>query len=527
MVDVQHMKDKGIPLRIDGSTRYVKGATKYTTCADVIKMVLKKTGIGKEYRHLFCIFENSLTGEKLVPRNERMLKLVQSWNGGPNKLVMRRVEPLATVENPEIASKPKTKTLFSKNKTEHVVKAGKKEDPYMRTLISLAYFVEKQKAKLGEPATERCESSSESDSSMEDFLSNLDRTKMAGLVHFFAAMAGAKKKSCTKLAPRKSSESDESGEPMVSLPKRRNSKRRSKNHLRSKRQHKRHKNAPTEITGDIHPNKMHRIDRVNFGFIDVEPCSRDLLYSRSNRNLHRFSPHTKEHTSRTFTARRRLLPSISATYDMSKNRRQSASSFLPFSDDECMSDGKFTQITHRASASSESSASTFEVDCTYLVPNSQFYVMDRRHSHVLVPRTTCIDDLHRVHTVSGENFGPIHKKLVDYTITDDEMSDIDSDIGSAGSKCSFSSVSSEGSCGNLCQQSAVHKNQYNDCAFIQTEIGDNDVSDYIRNVFSKKCAIINEDEEMDSFMKSVLGDDSVSDEGHCSMGSDFERDMRV
>ena len=519
------LKDRGIPLRIDGVTRFVKGASKYTTVNDVIKMVLKKTGIGKEYRHLFAIYEVSLVGEKLLPPKDRILKLIASWNDAPNKLILRRVEPLATVQDNNKDKKQKTKLERIRQESTRINPVQKAEDQYMKTLVSLANFVERQKQKFTENVEPHAapDSSSESDESVDEFLSNLDHSKVTGFVQFFAAMAGGakSKKARKKNLKETSSESDDADNRVVF--RRRRPVRRNRSSLRAtKVQEQRHiqRQNMKKTTMDVHPNKMHRIERVNFGFIDVEPSSRDHVYAEPSFDT--FNRRLKAHKEKVFTARRRLLSNTSSDECAKSNAS------------ECLSDSHHKTLTHvrsngscatvNSSLNSTSNCSTLsssssDFDNAFMVNDSHLSRTTRRNSD------TSMTLVGRVRSLNNK------AKLVDYTVTEDELSDVDSDIGSAGSKLSFFS-SSSGSSIESCHDSktttvknAHAQDSTNDVTQMSKHI-DLDVSDYIRCIFGKKCDL-NEDEEMDSFMKSVVADDSISDEGMSSMESDIEKCEQV
>lgn len=547
MAEVQHLKDKGIPLKIDGSTRYVRGATKYTTCADVIKMVLKRTGIGKEYRHLFGIYEVSLFDEKQIPCKTRILKVIESWRGVPNKLVLRRTEPMASVANAE--SQEPRKSKLGKKKVKSPLRA-QTEDSYMKTLISLARFVEKQKNKLEVNHVAGYEdSTTDSDSSMDEFLSSLDRSKMAGFVHFFAAMAGGKHRKSRAHARAKpqTSDSDESNDISPSVSKKLHWKRRKE--VNRRQQLAQRRKTRKAAADDVHPNKIHRVERVNFGFVDVEPVCRDQIYNhiaREPREPTLRDPRSRINPSRPCTARRRLLPTKKSTYRVS-SKNSSGTGLLKdlssscTSDDECHMIGTFRPIRsaehgldrlgQTASAKNHTSTINYQVD--YLhdspLPLSDFdtaFVGDYRFRTVDINTTETHTGTDIPAATSGCDAIGGHK-LVDYAITDDESDETESDFDSACSKCSFSSGSSV-----LTNSSNVYQPQHSEtgcdviCDNDVTNMADrSDVSDYIRSLFNKSC-VVSEDEAMNSFMKSLICEDD-SDEGLSSMESDLDKDCKL
>ncbi|XP_060556374.1 uncharacterized protein LOC132717025 [Ruditapes philippinarum] len=279
MADVLHLKDKGIPLKVDGSIRYVKGATKYTTCADVIKMVLKKTGIKKEYRHLFAIYEVSLNTEKPLPCKSRIVKVIQAWRGEPNRLVLRKSEPLTPVE----VKDKRSRWNLKKKSTQHISETRKLPD--IETLTSLVEMVDKHKNRVQQDARPNIgqrelfvDSTSDSDSSMDEFLSKLDHSKINGLINFFAAIATKKHRRQTYRRSNSGS-TNEYADSSDSSPVR--PRRRKVKCSAAKKTKSRSSRSRMMESADVHPNKRHAVQMVNFGFIDVEPRSQDRVYSLS------------------------------------------------------------------------------------------------------------------------------------------------------------------------------------------------------------------------------------------------------
>lgn len=554
MVDVQHLKDKGIPIRIDGSTRYVKGATKYTTCSDVIKMVLKKTGIGKEYRHLFAIFEVSLHEEKQIPCKSRIVKVIEAWGGAQNKLVLRKTEPLVSSNAECMETKVKSKGKKSKSPVH-----SSTQDSYLQTLVSLAKFVEKQKNILesNRQMTSSEDSTSDSDSSMDEFLSNLDRSKMAGFVHFFAAMAGGKPKRAAARSRTRThvSDTDDSSEHSPGFSRKHQWRNRP---VRKSRQPTKPARKLKKSSADgIHPNKIHKVERINFGFIDVEPNSRDQVYTHVSRDENinpPRDPRSRLHSSRPCTARRRLL--VGKKYGYCLNSKTSSTTGLlkdinaSFHDDDCMTHGTYRQIQPEIASVVDRRMSLPGGSTGYHGNRKQTLRHDRMSTDFDQALTTSFDvsrsysinrstelfcqDLHRngLSPILDNNAVTDHR-LVDYTITDDECEEIDSEPDSVLSKCSLSSGSTSSS---LSSDSNVRKseneieNSGSDIANINhvTKMADNlNISDYIRSIFSKNCAV-SEDEEMNSFMKSMLCEDELSsDEGLSSMESGMDKNVKL
>ncbi|KAL4229330.1 ras association [Mactra antiquata] len=170
-----------IPLLIDDNLKYVKGVTKYTTCSDVIKMILKKTerGTSDNKSDGFGIYERSRGIERLLPGKGRILKIMRSWGtDGQYELVFRKVNTTFSV--PKI-SEAKRRKLTNRHRALHAE--------------TLAGLVETQKCKLNmNKANDSCEFVkeiyfNETDKSMDEFISQVDKSTMNGVLNFCNAVS--------------------------------------------------------------------------------------------------------------------------------------------------------------------------------------------------------------------------------------------------------------------------------------------------------------------------------------------------
>lgn len=174
-----------VPIKIDGNLKYVKGVSKYTTCGDVIKMILKKTETGKENgtSDAFGIYESSRGIERLLPAKSRLLKVMRSWGmANEYEFVFRKVN---TAFAPPKLSEAKRRKLINRQRPAH------KYD----NVAQLANIVKSQKSKLNRA---RHESDNEfvkeiyfndSDSSMDEFISHVDKNNMNGFLNFCDAVS--------------------------------------------------------------------------------------------------------------------------------------------------------------------------------------------------------------------------------------------------------------------------------------------------------------------------------------------------
>ena len=78
-----------IDLFVEGKKKRLKGVTKYTTCDDIIKMVIQKTADATS----FAVFESRDGVERILSRKDNVLKLIRSWGSGASKsdIVVRRL----------------------------------------------------------------------------------------------------------------------------------------------------------------------------------------------------------------------------------------------------------------------------------------------------------------------------------------------------------------------------------------------------------------------------------------------------
>ncbi|KAL4225340.1 Ras association (RalGDS AF-6) domain (N-terminal) member [Mactra antiquata] len=552
MTDVQNHKDGDIPLKVDGVTRYVKGVTKYTTCGDVIKMVLKKTGIKKEYRHLFAIYEVSRDTEKALPCKTRILKEFKAWRGQQKWFVLRKSDPLTPL------------TLTEKTKKWNLKKKSKREPEVRerRNLFSEAFSSSLNKMKnqgqdksvsdcVMKPASSLT-SSSESDSSMDEFLSNLDHSKMAGLLNFFVAMTN-KTQQNQNHNKRDSASSLESNASSSDSRATQTINRRS--HRRIRRAKRRSTKNLVATASDLHPSKMHAVKRVNFGFIDAEPRAYDNLYSRSDlqtteddfdcrlRSIPRFP---KAHK-----VRRSLVPSYDPEcykYEIQESRiserKHSLGSFENTREvafptwytTRCSLPGlKYGKVNDNPALLTDSGHegdSDRSLDNDDLYPDKLNLCRIEEFDHVSMTSQD-FDD------VTTEPYEKFARNLVNYSITDDEFENEMNDIFNTDKQTvgnldtnreinsyinhgmevgamdsTFEEIRASLSIPSQKDSNIVVK-PYTRCVVCESPGLNKEMVTYIQSVFQPVCD--NEDDEMNSFMKSMILDDTT-DEGLSSIG---------
>ncbi|XP_045175484.2 uncharacterized protein LOC123536391 [Mercenaria mercenaria] len=172
-----------VPMKIDGNLKYVKGVSKYTTCGDVIKMVLKKTEEGKENGtpEAFGIYESSRGIERLLPAKSRVLKVMRSWGMDADyEFIFRKVNTAFVAPKMSEAKRRKlTNRQRSTNKYENVEK--------------LAGLVHSHKTRLNKHDADNEFVKeiyfNDSDSSMDEFISHVDKSNMKGFLNFCGAVS--------------------------------------------------------------------------------------------------------------------------------------------------------------------------------------------------------------------------------------------------------------------------------------------------------------------------------------------------
>ncbi|XP_052797595.1 uncharacterized protein LOC128229817 [Mya arenaria] len=116
MAENRRRKYVEVPLTIGDNIRYIKGVTKYTTCGDIVKMVLRKLEDGKEQAdsHAYGIFESSRGIERPIPTKSRLLKVMRSW-GMDNQFefIFRKIAPKITMPK---MSEAKRRKLTNRNR---------------------------------------------------------------------------------------------------------------------------------------------------------------------------------------------------------------------------------------------------------------------------------------------------------------------------------------------------------------------------------------------------------------------------
>ena len=171
-------KAKDIVLKIGDKNRTIQGVTDHTTCGDVIKMMLRKIDHNNQNAYSYAIFECGNESKRMLSDKTKVLKTMRTWGSGNSKhFSMKAVHQSNKIFK---AKQDKTKTgdklLNNLDKTRNIENATK-----------LAHFVQSQKTRLQRQRSNNHVTElyrDDCNKSINEFISNVDQTKMAGFLDF-------------------------------------------------------------------------------------------------------------------------------------------------------------------------------------------------------------------------------------------------------------------------------------------------------------------------------------------------------
>ena len=68
-----------VPVHFDGTVWLVKNVTKYTTCSDVVHMLLLKSGLSVDRISFYTLFETTGDLERMLSGRTRIMRTLRSW----------------------------------------------------------------------------------------------------------------------------------------------------------------------------------------------------------------------------------------------------------------------------------------------------------------------------------------------------------------------------------------------------------------------------------------------------------------
>ena len=171
-------KVKDVVLKIGDKNKTIRGVTDHTTCGDVIKMMLRKIDHNKQNEYSYAIFECGNESERMLSDKTKVLKTMRSWGSGNSKHFSMKAAHQANKIFKAKQEKTKTgdKLLNNLDKTRNIENATK-----------LAHLVQSQKTRLQRQRSNNHMTEiyrDDGDTSISEFISNVDQTKMAGFLDF-------------------------------------------------------------------------------------------------------------------------------------------------------------------------------------------------------------------------------------------------------------------------------------------------------------------------------------------------------
>ena len=169
---------KNVTLKIGDKNKTIRGVTDHTTCGDVITMVLRKMDHNNQNAYSYAIFECGNESERMLPDKTKVLKTMRSWGSVNSKHYSMKAAHQANkiFKAKHDKRKKSDKLVNSRDKTRNIENATK-----------LAHFVQSQKTRLQRQQSTNHVTElyrNDGDKSINEFISNVDQTKMAGFLDF-------------------------------------------------------------------------------------------------------------------------------------------------------------------------------------------------------------------------------------------------------------------------------------------------------------------------------------------------------
>ena len=170
-------KVKDIVLKIGDRNKTARGVTEKTTCDDVIKMVLHEFNFAKENTHSYAMFECGNGSVRMLSDKTKVLKTIKSWGSGNSQFFSLKTAPKA--DTAFKAKQDKTRKTESERNNQDVTYK-------IENAAKLAHFVQSQKTRLQRHQISHVTEIHRDggDTSINEFISKVDQTKMAGFLNF-------------------------------------------------------------------------------------------------------------------------------------------------------------------------------------------------------------------------------------------------------------------------------------------------------------------------------------------------------
>ena len=498
-----------VPLRVDGKLKTIKGVTKYTTCGEVLKMILQRDILSKHRTTMtsYGIFESSRGIERLLPGKSRVLKIMRTWGSATDyEFVLRIVNPVISLPKVSEAKRRKLSRVSQKKK---VNEDNNKES---NTCENFSTWNNDNKMKLSPKKACPLDNDihkntrvqeiyfSESDNTMREFVSTETLNRNIDLSETYVRdqsrghikhVSTNDVKTCTNVTRRSDISCDFVDSKNVTMTSHVNEvKYAVRKPLKSKSIETSYKPS----TGSYNTRKTKREQRKQDTFHST-PCHNikpRLKHNRASAVKHTILAQTIKYQISQMNqkeGKEAILQKYFADYLHYRSPQQNVE-IIPDTRYRGRGDGaeshSDTESIRRGDGADDLDNDTFsdvgKMNC------ATSHASDMAEDDVDVTSDSGQEDADfdvAFIDETSEDDIPCSKKLVDYSLTDSDISEI------AGNENeNRSSVSS--------------------------------ASEIIRSVFNENIHV-DEDEEMESFMNTKLSDD-ISDEGLSSLGSDEERE---
>ena len=177
MAQERGRKVKDIVLRIGDKHKIVKGVTKNTTCGDVIKMALRKLNNVKDKSHSYVMFECGNGSKRILSDKTRVLKTMRSWGTENSRYFCMKSA---------LQSGKAFQTWQHKNSNLETEQNNYDLNSNIESATKLAHFVQSQKTRLHthQSRGHKTETSRYGETKVQEFLANVDQSKLAHFLNF-------------------------------------------------------------------------------------------------------------------------------------------------------------------------------------------------------------------------------------------------------------------------------------------------------------------------------------------------------
>ena len=179
-------KLKDIVLRIGDKHKTIKGVTEKTTCGDVIKMVLRELNDAKNKNHSYVMFECGNGSKRILSDKTRVLKTMRSWGTENSRYFCMKSA---------LQSGKAFQTWQHKNSNLETEQNSYDLNAQIKSATKHAHFVQPQKIRLHTHKSRgyMTETSRDGEAGVQEFLANVDQAKLTDFLNFFGPVTSNEK----------------------------------------------------------------------------------------------------------------------------------------------------------------------------------------------------------------------------------------------------------------------------------------------------------------------------------------------